>query len=314
MRVAVLVVEDLLQEGLGRSLGDPAVHLPVHQQPVEDGAAIVHGDVAPRGDVAALGVHLDHRHVGAEGVRGLALVEDHLGRQSRLHAGRQRFSARGCGGQLAPGEAAAGYAGHADAAVREHGDVIRARLDEVGDDARRLVQHLGPGPEHRASAQLQRAGPARALTSRHPSCIALHDAHVRVGDVQQLGNDLRVGGFVALAVCRGAAGHGDRSVLVHLDRAPLLGSHRGGDLYVGADPDTELHPVPGAAAGRLLGAQPLISRNVQRPVEGSREVAAVVPGAGGRGEGKLIRRDEVAPSQLGGVHLQLCCQQVHCPL
>ncbi len=290
------------------------MHLPVYQQPVEDGAAVVDGDVASHGDLAGLGVHLHHRQVGAERVGSFALIEDHLRRQPRLHAGRQRLGTGGGGGQLTPGEAGVGYAGYPDSAVSEHGDVFRAGLDEVGDDALRLLQHLGSGSQHGTATQLQGAGPAGALTPRYPCRVSLHHPYVGVGDVQPLGDDLGEGGLVALAVGRGAAGNGDRSVLVYLGRAPLLGSHRGGDLHVGADPDAELHPCAGLTSGGLLGAQLLVAGDAQRPVEGGRVVAAVVMSAGGGGEGEPIGRDEVAAPQLGGIHAQLCRQQVHRPL
>ena len=65
-RVAVGVVAHLLEEGLGRSLGQAAVTLALGEQRVEDGAGVVDGDQPAQVDPPGLGVDLDHRHVGAE--------------------------------------------------------------------------------------------------------------------------------------------------------------------------------------------------------------------------------------------------------
>ena len=53
--------------------------LPLDEQWVEHGAAVVDGDVAEEADVARLGVDLDHRDVGAERERRRALVEVDVG-------------------------------------------------------------------------------------------------------------------------------------------------------------------------------------------------------------------------------------------
>ena len=65
-RVAVGVVEHLLQQRLRRALGDPAVPLALGEQRVEHRPGVVDGDQPDQLRLAGLGVHLDHRHVGAE--------------------------------------------------------------------------------------------------------------------------------------------------------------------------------------------------------------------------------------------------------
>ncbi len=61
--------------------GDAAVHLPVDQQRVDDGAGVVAGDVADEPHLAGVGVDLDDGDVGAERERRAAGREVGLGEQ-----------------------------------------------------------------------------------------------------------------------------------------------------------------------------------------------------------------------------------------
>ncbi len=65
-RVAVGVVDDLLQERLRRALGDAAVPLALGQQRVDHGAGVVDRHHPAQHHLAGLGVHLDDGHVRAE--------------------------------------------------------------------------------------------------------------------------------------------------------------------------------------------------------------------------------------------------------
>ena len=93
-RVAVVVVPDLLEQGLGRALGQPAVDLALGQQRVEDAARVVDRDEPLQLHLARLGVDLDHGQVGPERERRARGRERDLGRQPAV---------AGLRGQLGPG-------------------------------------------------------------------------------------------------------------------------------------------------------------------------------------------------------------------
>ncbi len=65
-RVAVGVVDDLLQQRLRDALGDAAVPLALGEQRVEHGARVVDGDEPAQHGLAGLGVDLGHGDVRAE--------------------------------------------------------------------------------------------------------------------------------------------------------------------------------------------------------------------------------------------------------
>ena len=71
-----------------------------------------------------------------------------------------------------------------------------------------------------------------------------------------------------------------------------------------------LHVAVGAALGLLL-AQRVVAGGLEHEVQGARVLARVVGGAGDRLVGEVVGRDEVAPSQLGRVHVELLRQVVH---
>ena len=73
-RVAVVVVDELLPQRLRDPRREPAVHLAVDEQRVEDAAAVVDRDVAHRHDPAGLDVDLDDRDVRAERERRARLT------------------------------------------------------------------------------------------------------------------------------------------------------------------------------------------------------------------------------------------------
>ena len=87
--------------------------LPLDEQRVEHGAAVVDGDVADEADLACLGVDLDHRDVGAERERRSALVEVDVGAE---RAERRLVALRRLRGQLVPPHRRGGHAGDPDRA------------------------------------------------------------------------------------------------------------------------------------------------------------------------------------------------------
>jgi hypothetical protein len=115
--------------------------------------------------------------------------------------------------------------------------------------------------------------------------VAVQHLHVLEGDAQLVGDDLREGGVVALAVRRGpddgldlagrVAAQGGRlpAAAGVLEGAGHLRRREPADLDVGGDPDAELLEVPVAAALGLLSAQPLVVDHPHGLLEQRRVVA-----------------------------------------
>ena len=93
-RVAVVVVAHLLEQRLGRALGDAAVDLALEQQRVEHPAGVVAGDVAEGADLAGLGVDLDDGDVGAERERRAGGLRRRVSMRQQLAGRRRRRRAR----------------------------------------------------------------------------------------------------------------------------------------------------------------------------------------------------------------------------
>ena len=128
---------------------DAAVLLSGHEQRVEDSSAVVDGDVAEHGDLAGLGIDLDHRHVRAERVRGVGAVEVEFVAQRRglEVAGQLGCVARG-NGQFAPGHDSARYAGHVQAAFARRLDDFGAAHDAADGIRRRQQQCAKSNPRN----------------------------------------------------------------------------------------------------------------------------------------------------------------------
>src|SRR5207244_1766905 len=76
--------------------------------------AVVDGYVSQELDAPGLGVDLNDRDVGAEGVGGFSLVEVELGPQALLEVGRASSRVAGSHRQLGPPPRGGGAPGHAD--------------------------------------------------------------------------------------------------------------------------------------------------------------------------------------------------------
>ncbi len=96
-RVAVLVVDDLLEERLGGALRDAAVPLALGQQRVHDRAGVVDGHDPAEEHLAGLGIDLDDRHVGAERERRPRRGE-HAAHEQPLRLGQAATAAPRCPG------------------------------------------------------------------------------------------------------------------------------------------------------------------------------------------------------------------------
>ena len=85
-----------------------------------------------------------------------------------------------------------------------------------------------------------------------------------------------------------------------------------GVLRVASEPDAEEPPAPARLVPLPLEA--IVPRQVQRLLEGLREIPAVVHEAAGRRERVGVARNEVPPADLGGIHAQSIGEEIERPL
>src|SRR5581483_12340658 len=83
-------------------------------------------------------------------------------------------------------------------------EVLRAAFEQVRGDVARLVADLARGERTRGARGRRRAAGVGAEAVGRRVGVALLDLHVRGRDAELLGDDLRVGGLVALALALGA--------------------------------------------------------------------------------------------------------------
>jgi hypothetical protein len=305
-RVGVLVVGELLEEGLGHALGGAAVDLPGGEERVEDGAGVVDRDEAPQAHQPGVDLHLDDRHVGAGGEGGGDL---HLGLAPEAVVGEG-------GGDLGPRHGAGRGPGDVEAPTPVEVDhhVPGARLQEVGGDLPgpldEEVRSRGDG----GTGLLHGAGPAGDAALRDHVGVAVDHPDALHGDARAVGDEHGPRRVVALAVGVGAGADEGGAVGQELDAAVLGAGHARGPVDEGGDADAELDGVAGRPPGRLLGPQVLVAGDGEGPLEPLGVAAAVVDELRRRGVRELVRADEVVPAQLRRVHPDLGCEQVDGPL
>ena len=185
-------------------------------------------------------------------------------------------------------------------------------------DLLRLVADLARGDRAGGAGRRSRSAGIRAEAVRRRVGVAFLDFDVRGRDAELLGDDLRVGRLVPLALRlgaearRGLAGgvHADLARVEHLDpeNVEMLRGPGADDFGEARDADAhQLAPLP--LLGLLLpeiGIPDLLHRLLQ----GRRIIAAVVLPAERRTVRELLRRDEVLEPQVGRVHLELLRQHV----
>ena len=122
-------------------------------------------------------------------------------------------------------------------------DVGLGRLHQVGRDLLALVDDLLAGVDHRLAADRQRARAVGAHADRGLVGVAVDDVDVLVGHAQLLGDHLREGRLVALAVAVGAGHHlhlagvgeADLGALPQADAGAERAHHRRGGDAAGLD-------------------------------------------------------------------------------
>src|SRR5438046_1358767 len=215
--LAVLTVDELLEERLRDSLREPAVDLARDDERTDAHPAVVHRHEVADPYASSLRVELDHRDVRAERINELGRAEELRRLESRLEVGWQlaRVSA---GRDLGEAERAIGYALHLVAAVGVD-DVHGRRLEHVGGDAPGLVLDPEGGLEDGGAADGEAAAPTRAVAHRGVEGIAVADDDLVEVHPEVVGDDLGERRLVPLTVRRGAR---DRR-----HRTAGLGAHDG---------------------------------------------------------------------------------------
>ena len=174
---------------------------------------------------------------------------------------------------------------HGEVAVRE-GDVGLRRLHQVRCDLPALLDDLFAGADDGGAAHREGAGAVGAHAEGNLARVAMHDLDVLEGHAELVGDHLREGGLMALAVGVAAGQHAHRAGRVEADHGGLVearagseraGHRRGRDaagLNVGGDAEPpQLAPTLGLTTARVEAG---IVRQRKRLVEGGAEVATVV--------------------------------------
>ena len=163
--LAVVRIAHGFEERLCHTLGDPAVHLTVGEQRVQDLAGIVQRHEARQPSVARLGVDLDDGEVRAEGEGGHHRGEVALCLQRFTVGPRQLCPVDDLGGCARDVEhAALRVDHHVVGRALEH--VGRARASKVDERAGRRVDRRAP--------DLHGARPDREATRAHLVGVAVH--------------------------------------------------------------------------------------------------------------------------------------------
>ena len=316
--VALGVVLDLLDERHREAFGQPAVDLPFDDHRVDDDAAIVDGDEAAHLRLARLAIDVHDRHVRAVRVghvRRVVVVGRFEPRLVLRHVrvgGKRHFLHRHRLGR---------HALHLELVVGPL-DVGLADLEQMRGNLARLLadaargHHDGGAGDRRAAARVG----AEAVGRRVGVAFLDHDV-LRI-EPQLLGDDLRPGRFVPLALRLGARAHdagagrmdADLGAVEHLDAEDVEVLRRPGAHHFGERREADAHQLAARALLRLLLQQRRVADLLERDVERLVIVAAVVGEPQRRRIRELILPDEVLLAQLHGIHAQLVGQDVHAAL
>ena len=143
-------------------------------------------------------------------------------------------------------------------------DVGDVGFEEPGGELPGLGDHRLGGATDGRPTDLQRARSARSAAGAHAVGVAVDERDPIDRDAGLIGDEHGVGGLVALPVRLRAGVDRGRPVVVHLDRAELVGASAGGDLDICGDADAR------AAGGR----RSLAARPVRRGACRSRSASA----------------------------------------
>src|SRR5262249_41683650 len=308
--IAFLVVADFLIQGGPDPLGEAAVDLTVDDHRVDDVAAVVHRDEAPHLDLARAAVDVHHADIAAEGEGEVGRIVVVRRLQPCLHTLRMI----GISGESALLDGLRLLRSALDVELaRLPLEVALAYFQQVRGELFRLVADLARGKRARRAGSGGRAAGVSPKAIRRRIRVAFLHLHVRGGNTELLGDNLRIGGLVALALALRAeardrlAGRVDADLgrVEHLEAENIEVPGGPGADYLGEAADADAHQLTALAFFRLLAPQRIVADEIHRLLQRRRVVPAVVFPAEHRVIGELLVLDEILHAQLGRVHVQL---------
>src|SRR4029077_2330292 len=320
LQVAVLVVDRLLVERLRDALGEAHHHLAVDDLRVSHGAGVVDRDVAEKLHIPRLRVDFDDRNVRAGRPREVRRGAHVGGLGPRFHPLRQVVRRPSVEGELLERERVL-------RAPEDAANVLDLRLvdaEPVGSELLRLLADAVGRVVERDAADGEAATAVGVHPERNDGGVSVEHLYLVELVAEPIGDDLRPGGLVPLAVRRGARQHlarpgrqaADRgrvpAARTEADRAENRGRREAAHLDVGAESDAQPFRVVEVAARALLGAELLVAGLLEGGVEARLIVPRVDRQARRNGRWELL--DEVAATDLDGIDFELAGQRVDRPL
>ena len=235
-QVGVVAVDALLEQHRADALHDAAAHLLVHQERVDDPAAVVDRPLAEQLDEAGLAVDLDVARLHAVGHVVHLVVGDEARAHRKLHVevARQRVLPE-ISDAADVGEADHGLAGaRVDHLAVGDGERVRRRLrDGAGEREDVLLEHRAGAQRGLAADRGAARGPGAAAIGRDRAVAAGH-ADLLDRHADAVGDDLRDARQRALALVGQARDAAHRAGRLEPQRAAVLGrDRRAGGAVVG---------------------------------------------------------------------------------
>ena len=317
-RLAIPVVDHLLQQGRAERLNQRAHDLPFDDPRIDDATAIVHHDVAqhlhgPRRDID---LHL--RCVRAIVVchRGWHEIDGRLETRRRALRQSETWWRGQRAGDLAVAQRPCGIASRAKHASHDL-DVLRRAVEDRRRRGQRLVAHLARGLLHGGPTHRRLAAGERAEPERRQRRVAANDAHLLHRHIERIGCDLSERGRDALALRGRTRGdqHAARRPDAH-QRAFERPAPRAFDVV--CDPNTDVAAL--RTRQRLPLGEPGITRGLEHHRLRTGIIAAVVGHDAAvarserRGVRHLIRPDQIAAPHLRAIETELRRDRIHRPL
>ena len=186
----------------------------------------------------------------------------------------------------------------------EH-DVVSCALEHIGGALTSEVDERARRGVDRRAADLHRARSDGEAAALHLVGVAVHDLDVVDRHPRALGHHHRPSGVVSLTERRRTAAHADAPSVEQLDSAEFAARRACRDLDVHREPDAERDRIVRGPASRLLCAQRVVVRGGQDALERLGVVADVVDRAEAGRVPVHETGDEVAATNLSGVHADL---------
>ena len=313
------VVDAVFQQRLADALRQAAVDLAFDDHGVHDVAEIVHGNELLDVDDAGFRIDLHFADMRPGRIGEVRRIVEGFFREPRLQV--WRIVGRDVGGErhLAKGKRLIGVRDFETAFVEGH--LILAGFQHVGGDLLALGDDLVGRRHDSRTAHRQRTRAVGAERVVRATGVAVQYRDVLERYAQLVGDDLREGGFVALAVTVGAGNHGDRAGNVHAHFAHLEQPHASakGECHLRRREAARFDVAGKADAAllallfrsRLAGPKAGVVGVRQRFVQAGFVISNVVSECHRRFVGKVARLNEVAAADVGGIHVQFPRRRFH---